>query len=331
MNRRNFIAASGGMIAMGSLSPLVFAEAVTKSKGDKQIMAKLSQIPQTHIRRVEADGVNVFYREAGPEGAPVVLLLHGFPTSSFQYRELIPRLADRYRVIAPDLPGFGFTEVPAARNYKYSFASIAKTIEAFTDALNLKQYALYVFDYGAPTGFRLAMARPERVTAIVSQNGNAYEDGLGDAWGPIRKYWSEPTAEHREVVRNAAVSFEGIRFQYVEGVKHPEQIAPEGYTLDYALVSRPGNTDIQLDLFLDYANNVKLYPDFQKYFRMAKPPLLAIWGKNDPFFIPPGAEAYKRDIPNATVQFLDTGHFALETHVEEVASAMRTFLGSHLK
>jgi len=331
MNRRNFIAASGGMIAMGSLSPLVFAEAVTKSKGDEQIMAKLSQFPQTHIRRVEADGVNVFYREAGPEGAPVVLLLHGFPTSSFQYRELIPRLADRYRVIAPDLPGFGFTEVPAARNYKYSFASIAKTIEAFTDALNLKQYALYVFDYGAPTGFRLAMARPERVTAIVSQNGNAYEDGLGDAWGPIRKYWSEPTAEHREVVRNAAVSFEGIRFQYVEGVKHPEQIAPEGYTLDYALVSRPGNTDIQLDLFLDYANNVKLYPDFQKYFRMAKPPLLAIWGKNDPFFIPPGAEAYKRDIPNATVQFLDTGHFALETHVEEVASAMRTFLGSHLK
>jgi pimeloyl-ACP methyl ester carboxylesterase len=239
-------------------------------------------------------------------------------------------LADKYRVIAPDLPGFGFTEVPAARNYKYSFAAIAKTIEAFTDALHLKRYALYVFDYGAPTGFRLAMAHPERVTAIVSQNGNAYEDGLGDAWGPIRKYWSEPTAEHREVVRNAAVSFEGIRFQYVEGVKHPEQVAPEGYTLDYAMVARPGNTDIQLDLFLDYANNVKLYPAFHEYFRKAKPPLLAIWGKKDPFFIPPGAEAYKRDIPEATVQFLDTGHFALETHVNEIAEAMRDFLGKHV-
>ena len=330
MNRRNFIAAGGGMIVMGGLSPPVFSEAVTKSKGDEQTMANQSQIPQTHIRRVEADGVNVFYREAGPEDAPVVLLLHGFPTSSFQYRELMPRLADRYRVIAPDLPGFGFTEVPTARKYKYSFASIAKTIEVFTEALQLKKYALYVFDYGAPTGFRLAMAHPERVTAIVSQNGNAYEDGLGDAWGPIRKYWSEPTAEHREVVRNAAVSFEGIRFQYVEGVRHPEQVAPEGYTLDYAMVSRPGNTEIQLDLFLDYANNVKLYPEFQKYFRTAKPPLLAIWGKHDPFFIPPGAEAYKRDNPNATVQFLDTGHFALETHVEEVASTMREFLEKHV-
>ncbi|HEX4319781.1 MAG TPA: alpha/beta hydrolase [Acidobacteriaceae bacterium] len=292
-------------------------------------MAQTTQVPQTFIRRIEADGVNVFYREAGPEDAPVVLLLHGFPASSFQYRELIPRLADKYRVIAPDLPGFGFTEVPAARNYKYTFDAIAKTIEAFTDALSLKRYALYVFDYGAPTGFRLAMARPERVTAIVSQNGNAYEDGLGDAWGPIRRYWSEPNAANREVVRQAAVSLEGIKYQYVEGVPHPERIAPEGYTLDYALVSRPGNTDIQLDLFLDYANNVKLYPAFQEYFRKSKPPLLAIWGKHDPFFIPPGAEAFRRDNPNATVQFLDTGHFALETHVEEVAVAMRELLAKH--
>ena len=328
MNRRDFMTAGSGLIALSGLGPLVSAAAFQDGKG--RTMATQSQIPQTHIRRIEADGVNVFYREAGPENAPVVLLLHGFPTSSFQYRELIPRLADRYRVIAPDLPGFGFTEVPASRNYKYSFGAIAKTIEAFTEVLNLKRYALYVFDYGAPTGFRLAMAHPERVTAIVSQNGNAYEDGLGDAWGPIRKYWSEPTAEHREVVRNAAVSFEGIRFQYVEGVKHPEQIAPEGYTLDYAMVSRPGNTDIQLDLFLDYANNVKLYPAFHEYFRKAKPPLLAIWGKNDPFFIPPGAEAYKRDIPEATVQFLDTGHFVLETHVNEVSEAMRVFLGKHI-
>ena len=293
-------------------------------------MTQSTQIPQTFIRRIEADGVHIFYREAGPADAPVVLLLHGFPASSFQYRELILRLADKYRVIAPDLPGFGFTEVPEKRNYKYTFDALAKTILAFTDALELKRYALYVFDYGAPTGFRLAMARPERVTAIVSQNGNAYEDGLGDAWGPIRKYWSDPNAANREVVRQAAISPEGIRYQYVEGVPHPERIAPEGYTLDAALVARPGNTDIQLDLFLDYANNVKLYPAFQEYFRKSKPPLLAIWGKHDPFFIPSGAEAFRRDNPNATVQFLDTGHFALETHVEEVAAAMRELLAKHV-
>jgi pimeloyl-ACP methyl ester carboxylesterase len=285
-------------------------------------------VPHTSVHRLEADGVSVFYREAGPLDAPVVLLLHGFPASSFQYRELIPRLADRYRVIAPDLPGFGFTDVPPDRRYKYSFDALAKTVLAFTDALQLKRYALYVFDYGAPTGFRLAMARPERVTAIVSQNGNAYEEGLGDAWAPIQRYWREPTWENRGIVRKA-LSPEGIRWQYTTGVPNPDVIAPEGYTLDVAMIARPGNMDIQLDLFLDYANNVKLYPSFQEYFRKAKPPLLAIWGKYDPFFIPPGAEAYRRDNPNATVQFLDTGHFALETHVEEIASAMRQFLAKY--
>jgi pimeloyl-ACP methyl ester carboxylesterase len=289
------------------------------------IMAEKRIVPVTSIHRVEADGVNVFYREAGAADAPVVLLLHGFPTSSFQYRELIPRLADQYRVIAPDLPGFGFTEVPEKRKYKYSFDALAQTVLAFTDALQLKRYALYVFDYGAPTGFRLAMARPERVTAMVSQNGNAYEEGLGDAWAPIRRYWSDPSAANRETVRQA-LSPEGLRWQYTEGVPNPEGIAPEGYTLDAAMIARPGNMEIQLDLFLDYANNVKLYPAFQEYFRKSKPPMLAIWGKNDPFFIPPGAEAFRRDNPNATVQFLDTGHFALETHVEEIAMAMRGLL-----
>lgn len=339
MNRRAFLFQAGGLATvagftkMAIAAPFVLKPLQTPALKKENLMATSTtstQIPQTHIHRIEADGVNVFYREAGPTDAPVVLLLHGFPTSSFQYRELIPRLADKYHVIAPDLPGFGFTDVPAARNYKYSFDALAKTIEAFTVALSLKHYALYVFDYGAPTGFRLALAHPERVTAIVSQNGNAYEDGLGDAWAPIRKYWSEPNVANREVVRNAALSFDGIRYQYLEGVPHPEQIAPEGYTLDYAMVSRPGNTDIQLDLFLDYANNVKLYPAFQEYFRKSKPPLLAIWGRHDPFFIPPGAEAYKRDNPNATVQFLDTGHFALETHVEEVAAAMRKFLAANI-
>ena len=284
------------------------------------------QIPRTSIHRVQADGIKMFYREAGPRNAPVVLLLHGFPTSSFQYRELIPRLADRYRVIAPDLPGFGFTEVPNGLHYKHTFDALAQSISVFTDALSTKRYALYVFDYGAPTGFRLAMARPERITAIVSQNGNAYEDGLGDAWAPIRRYWSEPTAANRDAIRKV-LNLEGMRREYASGIPNPEVIAPEGYTLDAALLARPGNVDIQLDLFLDYANNVKLYPAFQEYFRKWKPPLFAIWGKYDPYFIPAGAEAFRRDNPNATVQFLDTGHFALETHVDEIALAMKQFLG----
>jgi pimeloyl-ACP methyl ester carboxylesterase len=287
-------------------------------------------VPLTSIHRIQIDGVNVFYREAGPADAPVVLLLHGFPTSSFQYRELIPRLADKYRVIAPDLPGFGFTEVPVEREYQYTFDSLAITIEKFTVALQLKQYALYVFDYGAPTGFRLAMAHPERVTAIVSQNGNAYEEGLGDAWAAVRRYWQDPSTANREMLRQA-LDPAGLKNEYTHGVPHPERIAPEGYTLDAALMARPGNMDIQLDLFLDYANNVKLYPAFQQYFRSVQPPLLAIWGRFDPYFIPPGAEAFRRDNPNAEVKLLDAGHFALETHVEEIAEEMKRFLAVSLK
>src|ERR1700752_2311621 len=220
-------------------------------------------VPLTSIHTVEVDGVRVFYRAAGDTTAPVILLLHGFPSSSFMFRELIPRLADHYRVIAPDLPGFGFTEVPAARNYVYSFDGLAVTIEAFTQALKIDRYALYVFDYGAPTGFRLAMAHPERVSALISQNGNAYEEGLGDAWGPIRKYWAESTADHRKAVHDAILNFEGTKFQYVHVVSNPDAIAPESYTLDAALLERPGKKDIQLDLFLDYKSNLKLYPTFQ--------------------------------------------------------------------
>jgi pimeloyl-ACP methyl ester carboxylesterase len=242
------------------------------------------------------------------------------------FRELIPRLADEYRVLAPDLPGFGFTEVPATRNYTYSFEALARTIESFTEALGLNRYAIYIFDYGAPTGLRLAMRHPERVTAIISQNGNAYEEGLGDAWGPIRKYWSEPTEANRDVLRQNVLTFDTTRWQYTHGVADPETVAPEGYTLDIALMERPGNKEIQLDLFLDYASNVKLYPKFQEYFRNSKPPLLAIWGKNDPFFIPAGAEAFRKDNPKAQVRFLDTGHFALETDAVEIADAIREFL-----
>jgi pimeloyl-ACP methyl ester carboxylesterase len=293
----------------------------TPGPGDERF-----SIPSTSIHRVEADGVQVFYRAAGEANAPVVLLLHGFPTSSFMFRELIPRLADDYRVIAPDLPGFGFTEVPPERQYSYTFDRLALTIDASTRALDIDRYAIYVFDYGAPTGFRLAMMHPDRVTAIVSQNGNAYEEGLGEAWSPIRKYWAAPTAENRDILRQTILTAGGTRWQYTHGVANPESVPPESYTLDTALLERPRNKEIQLDLFLDYASNVKLYARFQEYFRQRRPPLLAVWGKNDPFFVPAGAEAFRRDLPDAKVQFLDTGHFAIETHVVEIASAMREFL-----
>jgi pimeloyl-ACP methyl ester carboxylesterase len=293
-----------------------------------QSLGAQSSLPRTSVHKIEADGIQVFYREAGDPSAPVILLLHGFPASSFMYRELILRLSNDYRVIAPDLPGFGFTSVPAERQYKYTFDNLASTIGAFVDALRLNRYAIYVFDYGAPTGFRLALAHPERITAIISQNGNAYEEGLSSGWNPIQKYWKEPTPQNRAALRDFLTP-ESTKWQYTTGVSDPESVAPESYTLDSALLQRPGNQDIQLDLFLDYASNVKLYPTFQEYFRRLKPPLLAVWGKNDPFFLPPGARAFQRDLPHATVQFLDTGHFALETHVIEIAEAIKQFLAAN--
>ena len=289
-----------------------------------------SQHTRISYKFAEADGVKVFYREAGAADAPVLLLLHGFPSSSHQFRELIPLLADRYRLIAPDLPGFGFTEVPAQRNYRYTFDGIGETIRQFVDVLELKRYAMYFFDYGAPTGLRLALAYPERVSAIVSQNGNAYLEGLGEAWAPIRQYWADPSPANRQVINDAILHLEGTRWQYVEGVSDPDLIAPEAYHLDALLLERPGNKDIQLDLFYDYQNNLKLYPAFQQFLRDAQVPTLAIWGKGDPFFIPPGAEAYKRDNPNAVVELLDTGHFALETHAPYIARRIVEVVGDSI-
>ena len=289
-----------------------------------------SAIPKTNLRTVEADGIRFFYRETGPADGPVLLLLHGYPTSSHMFRDLMPRLGTTFRVIAPDLPGFGFTEVPAERGYQYNFDNLARSINAFVETLKLIRYAIYVFDYGAPVGFRLAVAHPERVSAIVSQNGNAYIAGLGDAWDPIKKYWRDPTPENRQALREF-VSFDGTRYQYLHGTTDPITIAPESYWLDSALLNRPGSVDIQLDLFLDYAKNLKLYSTFQEYFRKYQPPLLAVWGKNDPFFIPPGAEAYRQDIPSAKVLFYDTGHFALETHVEEISGEIHSFLTGVLR
>lgn len=283
--------------------------------------------PDVVLRRVEVGEVSVFYREAGDPKHPAILLLHGFPTSSHQFRHLIPRLADRYHVIAPDLPGFGFTAV--AEGFDYSFAKLAEVMAAFTDAIGLTRYAIYVFDYGAPVGLRLALARPDAVTAIISQNGNAYEEGLSDGWASTRAYWADPSPANRETMR-AMLTLEATRWQYTHGAPDETQVAPEAYWLDYALMSRPGNDDIQLKLIADYVSNVALYPRVHDYFRSRKPPLLAVWGAGDPFFLPAGAEAFRRDIPEAEVHFLDAGHFALETHGREIADLMRDFLDRHL-
>lgn len=280
-------------------------------------------------RHAEIGGQNVFYREAGKLGAPAILLLHGFPTSSHMFRNLIPLLADTYHVIAPDLPGFGFSDAPDRAHFKYGFDQLAATIEEFTTAVGLSRYAIYVFDYGAPVGFRLALAHPDRITAIITQNGNAYAEGLSEGWNPIQKYWEQPTAENRAALRDF-LKPETTKWQYTHGVADEALVAPESYALDSALLARPGNDEIQLDLFLDYAGNVALYPKFQEYFRQKRPPLLAVWGKNDPFFLPPGAEAFKRDIPDAEIHFFDTGHFALETHVEAIGAKIRDFLGRRL-
>jgi len=278
-----------------------------------------------HYRSTDVDGHRVFYREAGERQSPAVLLLHGFPTSSHMFRELIPRLADRYHVVAPDLPGFGNTVSPPRGQFEYSFDNLARVIGGFVEAIGLNRYAVYVFDYGAPVGFRLAVKNPDRISAIISQNGNAYVEGLSDGWNPIRAYWEDPSTRNREALRSFLTP-EATIWQYTHGVSDATRVAPDGYSLDNYYLTRPGMADIQLDLFGDYKNNVELYPTFQQYFRTHRPPVLAIWGKNDPFFLPAGAEAYRRDIPDAQVTFLDTGHFALETHAQEIAVAIKIFL-----
>ncbi|MFK3712974.1 alpha/beta fold hydrolase [Leclercia adecarboxylata] len=283
-----------------------------------------------HYRYQQSGDVNVFYREAGDPAAPVLLMLHGFAGSSFMFRDLIAQLADRYHLIAPDLPAFGFTEAPARGEYAYTFDQLAKTIGQFVEALNLDSYALMVHDYGAPVGWRLALAHPQRVTALISQNGNAYEEGLGEAWAPIQKYWREPTSENRRSLSEFPTPA-SIKWQYLEGVADQSLVSPDGYTLEGMQVLRPGNTDIQLDLLLDYASIVKMYPLFQHYVRQYQPPLLAVWGKNDPFFMAAGAEAWKRDLPEAEIRFYDTDHFALETHAQEIGIDVRDFLDRHVR
>ncbi len=284
----------------------------------------------TTNRKVDVDGLEVFYREAGPADAPTLLLLHGVPSSSHMFRDLIPKLAGEYRVIAPDLPGFGQSAMPARDAFDYTFDRLARVIDRFTEVLELRRFALYVFDYGAPVGWRLATWHPERITALVTQNGNAYEEGLSEGWNPIQAYWRDPSARNRDALRQFLAP-QTTQWQYTHGVSDTARISPDGYALDNWYLSRPGADEVQLDLFLDYASNVALYPAFQAYFRAHQPPLLAVWGRNDPFFLPAGAEAFRRDIADADVRFFDTGHFALETHADEIATAIRGFLAKTLQ
>ena len=274
---------------------------------------------------VDVNGFKVFYRESGAADAPKLLLLHGFPSASHMFRDLIPLLADRFHIIAPDLPGFGQSDMPARDMFTYTFDNLANVMERFTEVVGFDRFALYVFDYGAPTGFRLATRCPERITAIISQNGNAYEEGLSDGWSPIRAYWQDSSQSNRDALR-AFLTPQTTNWQYTHGVIDATAVSPDGQSLDNFYLARPGAAEVQLDLFGDYKSNVALYPVFQQYFRTHKPRLLAVWGKNDPFFLPPGAEAFKRDIPEADVRFFDTGHFALETHAKEIADAIGGFL-----
>ncbi len=278
-----------------------------------------------HYRNIAVDGIDIFYREAGDPANPTLLLLHGFPTSSHMFRDLIPLLADRFHLVAPDLPGFGQSSVPDRMNFKYTFDALAHVIGRFTETIGLERFALYVFDYGAPVGFRLACRRPSSVVALVTQNGNAYQEGLSEGWAPLRAYWSEPTQANRNALRSL-LQPEATRFQYVHGVEVESDVSPDGWTLDNAYLARPGNDEIQLDLFLDYATNIARYPEFQQYLRTHQPPVLAVWGRNDPFFLPAGAEAFRRDVPDADIRLYDTGHFALETHAGPIASAIDGFL-----
>jgi pimeloyl-ACP methyl ester carboxylesterase len=278
-----------------------------------------------HYRAADIGGLKICYREAGRAEAPTLLLLHGFPTAGHMFRDLIPLLADSYHLVAPDLPGFGQSDLPSRQAFKYSFENIAETIDRFISVIELKRLAIYIFDYGAPVGLRIALKHPERISAIVSQNGNAYEEGLSDAWNPIRTYWREPTTANRDALRSF-LSPETTLFQYTHGVADPSIVSPDGRSLDDYYLARPGAHEAQLDLLLDYASNVALYPQFQAYFRKHRPPLLAVWGKNDPFFLPAGAEAFKRDNPEAEVKFYPTGHFALETYYQEIAAAIPGFL-----
>ncbi len=302
-----------------------------KPYSDYRKYAMKTSIMTVSFHTTEVAGIRIFYREAGNPAAPAVLLLHGVPTSSHMFRNLIPQLSDSFHIIAPDLPGFGFSDAPDHQNFRYTFDHLAEVIGKFVEQIGLSEFAIYVFDYGAPVGLRLALRFPSRISALISQNGNAYVEGLSNDWAPIRAYWENPSRENRDALRSLS-TLETTRWQYHHGVANAaERIAPEAILLDQALLDRPQSAEIQLDLIGDYKSNVALYPKFQEFFRTRRPPTLAVWGKNDPFFLPAGAEAYRRDNPSAKVIFYDTGHFALETHAGEIGQEIHSFLTANLK
>lgn len=290
-----------------------------------QTQSVLKDSPAMHYRITNVDGVDIFYREAGPRDAPVIVLLHGFPASSHMFRNLMPALSDRYRVIAPDYPGFGHSGSPDRKQFNYTFARFADLMDGLLNQLGAKRYALYVQDYGAPVGYRLALKRPEAITALVVQNGNAYEEGLREFWKPIKAYWADGAKENREALR-AGLTPAATRSQYLDGVRDVSRVSPDTWVIDQALLDRPGIDELMLDLFKDYGTNVALYPRFQAFFRERRPPLLLVWGKNDVIFPADGARPYLRDVPDAELHLLDTGHFALEEKGDEIAALMRDFL-----
>lgn len=316
------------MFSAAFVIAVIMGYAVPAGADENQSTAGVT-VPQVSYRRVKIEGVEVFYREAGPKDAPVLLLLHGFPTSSHMFRDLIPRLADKYRVIAPDYPGYGYSEAPDRSQFAYTFEHYASLMAAFTDAIGVQRYALYVMDYGAPVGFRLALLHPERVSAFIVQNGNAYEEGFGAFWDPIRAYWKTGAAKEREGIRFLTQA-KATYWQYSNGVNDMTLVSPDTWTLDQSRMDRPGNADIQMDLLYDYRTNLPLYPSWHAYFREHKPPMLIVWGKNDAIFIAAGAPPYKRDLPNVEVHMFDTGHFALEAYGPQIAGLMREFLARAL-
>jgi pimeloyl-ACP methyl ester carboxylesterase len=326
VSRRNFLPAVSALPAAGLLAALPGAAAANAAGADKT----RPQIPVVHYETATVGSVDVFYRDAGPRNGPVFLLLHGFPTSSHMFRNLIPLLADRYRVIAPDYPGFGQSAMPDRKAFAYSFAHYAELVDALLDKLGVKRFAIYLMDYGAPVGYRIALKHPERVSALVIQNGNAYDEGLKAFWDPIKAYWADGSQANRDALAKL-VTLETTKFQYTDGVADLSRIDPDNWVHDQALLDRPGNKDIQLDLFRDYGTNVTLYPQFQAFLRQRKPPALIVWGANDKIFPADGARAYLRDLPHAQLHLLDTGHFALEDKLDEMEPLIRDFLDRSLR